>query len=100
MRYRDGTKFEVKLLDGQGKAFANKVVTFNVNGVYYDRTTDENGIARLNINLMPAQYIITSMYETASTSNTITIYQWGLISSFLIFLVRIAYQMRHCFQLM
>ena len=75
MRYRDGTKFEVKLLDGQGKAFANKVVTFNVNGVYYDRTTDENGIARLNINLMPAQYIITSMYETASTSNTITIYQ-------------------------
>ena len=74
MRYKDGSKFEATLLDGQGKSYANQVITFNINGVFYDRSTDENGIARLNINLMPGEYIITSMYENgAAISNKITI---------------------------
>ena len=74
MKYHDGTKFEVKLLDGQGRGFEFKVITFNVNGVYYNRTTDSSGFARLNINLMAGEYIITSMYETARASNIISIY--------------------------
>ena len=74
MKYRDGTKFEVKLLDGKGNPFANQFVTFNINGVFYNRTTDENGIARLNINLMAGEYIITSTYSNgAALSNKITI---------------------------
>jgi predicted outer membrane repeat protein len=74
MKYRDGSKFEAKLVDGQGKPSANKVISFNVNGVFYNKTTDSSGIARLNINLMAGEYIITSMYETARASNKITIY--------------------------
>ena len=73
MRYKDGTRFKVKLVDGQGKAFTNQTVQFNVNGVFYDRITDSEGYASLAINLMPGQYIITSAYEYARLSNTITI---------------------------
>ena len=74
MKYHDGSKFEAKLLDGQGKPFVGQKITFNVNGVFYDRTTDANGIARLNINLMAGEYIITSMYENGATiANKITI---------------------------
>lgn len=74
MSYKDGSKFEVTLLDGQGKAYANKDITFNINGVFYTRITDSNGIARLNINLMPGRYIITSMYENgAAISNNVII---------------------------
>ena len=73
MKYHDGTQFKAILLDGKGKPFAGQKVTFNVNGVFYDRTTDENGIARLNINLMPGEYIITSSYNGSSIANKITI---------------------------
>ena len=73
MKYLDGSKFETKLVDGQGKAIANKQITFNINGVLYQRTTDENGIARLNIRLMAGEYIITSQYDQATISNKITI---------------------------
>lgn len=74
MKYRDGSKFEVKLVDGQGKAFASQKITFNINGVFYTRTTGADGIVRLNINLMAGEYIITSMYENgAAISNKVTI---------------------------
>ena len=74
MKYRDGTKFEIKLLDGRGNPFAAQKITFNINGVFYERITDENGIARLNINLIAGEYIITSMYENgAALSNKVTV---------------------------
>ena len=63
MSYRDGTKFEVKVLDGQGNAYPNQNITFNINGVFYQKVTDDDGYARLNINLMPGEYIITSEYN-------------------------------------
>ena len=74
MKYRDGTKFEAKLLDGQGKPFAGQTITFNINGVMYNRVTDGSGVARLNLNLMAGEYIITSMYENGATiANKVTI---------------------------
>ena len=74
MSFKDGSKFEAKLVDGQGNAYANQTIKFNINGVFYDRTTDDNGIARLNINLMAGKYIITSMYSNGATiSNNVTI---------------------------
>ena len=73
MKYRDGSKFTAKLVDGQGKAYARQTVTFNINGVLYNRQTDSSGQAKLNINLMAGEYIITSSYNGSSISNTITI---------------------------
>ena len=73
IKYRDGSKFKATLLDGKGKAYPNQQVTFNINGVLYTRNTDENGIAQLNINLMPGKYIITSSYNGLNIANTVKI---------------------------
>ena len=74
MNYRDGTQFAAKLVDGQGNPAANEKIEFNVNGVFYYRTTGNDGIARLNINLMSGEYIITSSYNGANIANKITIH--------------------------
>ena len=73
MTYKDGTQFKANLLDGQGKPLADTNVTFNINGVFYNRATDANGVAALNINLMPGEYIITSSYNGTNIANTIKI---------------------------
>ena len=73
MKYRDGTQFKATLVDGQGKPYAGQSVTFNINGVFYNRSTDSTGTAKLNINLMPGEYIITSSYNGANIANTIKI---------------------------
>ena len=73
MKYMDGSRFTVQTLDGQGKALSNQKVSFNVNGVFYYRTTDSNGMADLLIRLMPGEYIITSYCNDFQTGNTIKI---------------------------
>ncbi|WP_407381262.1 hypothetical protein [Methanobrevibacter sp.] len=73
MTYLDGTQFKAKLVDGQGNALAGEKIEFNINGVFYYRTTDSEGIASLNIRLIPGEYIITSVYENAVIANTIKI---------------------------
>ena len=73
MKYRDGSKFVATLVDGQGKPYPNQKIQFNINGVFYYRTTDNNGQSALNINLEPGKYIITSSYDEYNTSNKITI---------------------------
>ncbi len=73
-KYGGSEPFKVKLVDGKGKELAGETVTFNINGVMYNRITDNSGMAKLNINLMPGKYIITSSYSNGATiSNTITI---------------------------
>ena len=73
MKYRDGSKFKVKVIDGEGNKLANAFVTFNIHGVFYTRMTDANGEAKLNINLMAGEYIITSSYNDLNMANKITI---------------------------
>ena len=73
MSYRDGQRFEAKLLDGQGNPLKGENITFNINGVFYQRITDGDGIAHLNINLMPGEYIITSSYNGTNIANTVKV---------------------------
>ena len=73
MSYRDGSVFTARTLDGQGNPLANQDVTFNVHGVFYHRTTGSDGVAKLNINLMRGNYIITSMWNNINVGNKITI---------------------------
>ena len=72
-KYGEPKAFEAKLVDGTGKAYVGQNMQFNINGVFYTRVTDGEGIAKLNINLMPGQYIITSMYGYAAISNTVIV---------------------------
>ena len=74
MKYMDGSNFTAQTLDSQGKALANQTVSFNVNGVFYHRITNEDGIASLRIRLMAGEYIITSYWNNFQTGNTIKIY--------------------------
>ena len=75
MSFQDGSSYNVTVVDKQGKPVAGVNVTMNINGIFYNRVTDENGIARLNINLNPGDYIITSYYGNATVSNKITVKQ-------------------------
>ena len=60
--FRNGTQYCVKFLDGCGSPLVNASVTFNINGVFYKKQTDDNGMARLNINLFPGEYILTAIH--------------------------------------
>ena len=76
LSYRDGTKYNALFLNGQGKPLTNTKVTFNINGVTYERTTNENGTTSgLTINLSPGTYIITAtnLNNGEMHSNNITV---------------------------
>ena len=73
MKYLDGSNFTAQVLDGKGTPLANQTVSFNVNGVFYHRITNEDGIASLRIRLMSGEYIITSYWNNFQTGNTIKI---------------------------
>ena len=74
MSYMDGTSFKIYLVNGTGKPKAYDSVVFNINGVFYKRTTNEDGIAKLKINLQPGEYIITSESNYLSIANKIIIH--------------------------
>ena len=73
MSYKDGSIFNATVLDGQGNPLKDAIVKFNINGIFYNRKTDSNGITMLNITLMSGKYIITSEYDGLKVSNTIII---------------------------
>ena len=63
--FRNNTQYYATFVDVNGTPTPNTTVSFNVNGVIYNRTTDENGTAKLNINLPSGEYILTA-------TNTVT----------------------------
>ena len=72
--YRNDTQYYASFLDNNGNPLANSEVTFNINGVFYTRKTNENGIAKLNINLNSGEYIITATHQNGLMySNLITV---------------------------
>ncbi|MCC7554075.1 MAG: hypothetical protein KO202_06275 [Methanobacteriaceae archaeon] len=71
--YRNGTQYNIKVLDAQGNPLAHTNVSFNINGVFYTRNTNVNGTATLNINLYPGNYTITSTFNGLSMSNSIEV---------------------------
>ena len=60
--FMNGTQYCAKFLDGCGSPLVNASVIFNINGVFYKKQTDDNGMARLNIDLFPGEYILTAIH--------------------------------------
>ena len=58
--YQNATRFYAKFTDSTGKAIANKEIRFNINGVFYTKKTDKDGVADLGIMLRPGSYILTA----------------------------------------
>ena len=73
IEYKNGEKYTVALYNDDGSLAVNKTVTFNINGQFYKKTSDENGTASLTINLIPGNYIITSDFEGCKVSNLIKV---------------------------
>lgn len=69
--FRNGTQYYAKFLDGSGNPLVNGNVTFNINGVLYEKQTDSEGIAKLNINLLPGEYILTAMHLNSEAKSNI-----------------------------
>ena len=62
MKYKDGSVYTVKLVDNHGNLLSGKRIKITVCGKTYYKTTDNNGMAYLNINLKPDKYTIISEY--------------------------------------
>jgi hypothetical protein len=71
--YSEKKAFNVSVVDGHGNPLKDAKVSLNINGVIYNKVSDENGTASLNINLLPGKYIITSSYNGANIANTVTV---------------------------
>ena len=71
--FRDkGHSFNAVLKDNNGLPMSGKTIIFKINGISYSKTTDENGIAKQNINLNPGQYSISTTYSDSTYYNSIT----------------------------
>jgi hypothetical protein len=75
MTYKDGTAYEVQLVDGEGNniAVANIVVKITIKGTSYNVKTDANGVAKLPINLAVGTYDISAEYNGKEITNTIVV---------------------------
>ena len=72
MKYSDGSKFTAKLTDIDDNPLQGINVLFKVNGASYNRATNNEGIASLNINLNPGDYNILT-YAVDAVNSTIHI---------------------------
>ena len=79
--FNNGTHYYGLFLDGQGNPLANTEVNFNINGVFYTRTTNASGWAKLNINLPEGKYILTAINPVTGEMRTNNVTVFNLIES-------------------
>lgn len=72
-QYQNEGHFEFGILYGGRAIGAGENITFLVNGVSYTRQTNSSGVAALDINLEPGNYIIVSEYKSLKTYNNILV---------------------------
>ncbi|MCF0227133.1 MAG: adhesin, partial [Methanobrevibacter sp.] len=58
--FQNASRYNAKFYNEDGTPLAGVKVIFNINGVFYEKTTNSEGIASLNINLRQGEYIITA----------------------------------------
>ena len=84
MTLGDGSKFQATILDSQGNPMPYCIVTFHINGVFYFRTTDENGTASLDMDyvindwmnangILKGIYVISTFFRGQEVYNIIPI---------------------------
>ncbi len=73
--FRNNTQYYAIFTDSQGNPLKNKDIQFNINGVFYTKTTNDKGIAMMGINLNPGKYVITAinLVTGEQSGNNITV---------------------------
>jgi len=71
--YNSGVDYQVTIVDGNGNPMTNKQVKFIINGKEYNATTNDKGIAVLNIKLAVGTYQVTSINPLNNDNVTKTI---------------------------
>lgn len=71
--YNNQSQYNVQILKDGKSIGPNHQVMFRVNGFCYNRMTDCDGIATLNIRLNPGQYIVYVEYDNAKNYNNILV---------------------------
>lgn len=71
--YLNASQYEIQVLENGKPVGAGEKVNFLINGVNYTRLTDSDGIATLNINLIPGNYIVYCQYHSLKTYNNIMV---------------------------
>ncbi|MBE6497033.1 MAG: Ig-like domain repeat protein [Methanobrevibacter sp.] len=76
-------KFNVKILNSNGKVSAKQKVTIKIDGKTYTKTTNSKGIATLELSLIGGEYTITTQYSGLKSTNNITVNKIIKSSSFI-----------------
>jgi len=71
--YNSGVDYQVTVVDGNGNPMAKKQVIFIINGKQYNATTNDEGIAVLNIKLAIGTYTVTTVNPLNNESVTKTV---------------------------
>lgn len=71
----------IKLLDINNKALSGQTITITVNEKNYTRTTDDNGVAKIPINLNEGEYPITYCYNGNENYAPITITETYIVNN-------------------
>ena len=72
MKYNDHSNFSVRIVDKNNNPVGSgQEVTFTINGTVQTATTDENGVASIEITNSPGEYEITTTYNNTSEKNKI-----------------------------
>lgn len=71
--YKNDSQYSVQILVDGKNIGENECVRFYVNGVNYTKLTNKEGIATLDINLEPGNYIVYSEYKTSRNYNNILV---------------------------
>ena len=79
--FRNGTHYYALFVDGEGNPLVNTQVSFNIHGVFYNRTTNASGWAKLNINIEKGEYIITAFNPVTGEMISNNILVFTLIES-------------------
>ena len=69
--YGAGEKLMAKALDSKGNVATSGNITFNINGVNYNKSINGSGIAAITINLRTGDYIIRFTYEGNTISRVL-----------------------------
>lgn len=69
VNYGNESFFTVRVATEDGHAIAGASVEFTVNGKTINATTDNEGIAKLEINEVPGTYVITTVYNSQTYQN-------------------------------